>query len=234
MDSPLLHSLYYAEACNELASPSPRLSAKDQDKKAICESAKTVAKRWSRKILEKQWELCKIWPVWDLNSRSGHDARTLTIQSLIDWKLYLYHFGKYIFILNAKSYLYQYTKRFIHLCDLIGLWRRRSSVVRGTGLVIWRLRNLGSTPDAVARRCVLGKERYLMLFSTLGPSSLPVVVAQPDERHANRTASMLEWYMTDTQHVTSDLNKAAESVHSICILCTITRFEIAMYPKQFH
>jgi len=33
-----------------------------------------------------------------------------------------------------------------------------------------------------------------MLFPTLGPSSLPVVVAQPDERHANRTASVLEWY----------------------------------------
>jgi len=30
-----------------------------------------------------------------------------------------------------------------------------------------------------------------MLFFTLGPSSLPVVVAQPDERHANRTASVL-------------------------------------------
>jgi len=30
----------------------------------------------------------------------------------------------------------------------------------------------------------------LMVF--LGPSSLPVVVAQPDERHANRTASVLE------------------------------------------
>jgi len=33
-----------------------------------------------------------------------------------------------------------------------------------------------------------------MLFPTLGPSSLPVVVAQPDERHANRAASVLEWY----------------------------------------
>jgi len=31
-----------------------------------------------------------------------------------------------------------------------------------------------------------------MLFTTLGPSSLPVVVAQPDERHANRAASVLE------------------------------------------
>jgi len=32
-----------------------------------------------------------------------------------------------------------------------------------------------------------------MLFPTLGPSSLPVVMAQSDERHANRTASVLEW-----------------------------------------
>jgi len=28
-----------------------------------------------------------------------------------------------------------------------------------------------------------------MLFPTLGPSSLPVVVAQPDERHAHSTTS---------------------------------------------
>jgi len=33
-----------------------------------------------------------------------------------------------------------------------------------------------------------------MLFPTLGPSNLPVVVAQPDERHANVTVSVLEWY----------------------------------------
>jgi len=33
-----------------------------------------------------------------------------------------------------------------------------------------------------------------MLFPTLGPSNLPVVLAQPDERHANRAASVLEWY----------------------------------------
>jgi len=30
-----------------------------------------------------------------------------------------------------------------------------------------------------------------MLFLILEPSSLPVVVAQPDERHANRTVSVL-------------------------------------------
>jgi len=33
-----------------------------------------------------------------------------------------------------------------------------------------------------------------MLFPILGPSVLPVVVAQPDEKHASRTASVLEWY----------------------------------------
>jgi len=33
-----------------------------------------------------------------------------------------------------------------------------------------------------------------MLFTVLVPSSLPVVVAQPDERHANRTVSALDWY----------------------------------------
>jgi len=33
-----------------------------------------------------------------------------------------------------------------------------------------------------------------MLFPILEPSSLPIVVAQPDESHANRTASVLEWY----------------------------------------
>jgi len=38
-------------------------------------------------------------------------------------------------------------------------------------------------------------ERHFMLFPILGPSSLPVVVTQPDERHANKTASVLEWYI---------------------------------------
>jgi len=43
-----------------------------------------------------------------------------------------------------------------------------------------------------AHLCTL--KRHLMLFPTLGPSSLSVVVAQPNEKHANRSASMLEWY----------------------------------------
>jgi len=33
-----------------------------------------------------------------------------------------------------------------------------------------------------------------MLIHTLRPSSLPVMVAQPDERHANIIVSVLEWY----------------------------------------
>jgi len=33
-----------------------------------------------------------------------------------------------------------------------------------------------------------------MLFPILEPSSPPVVVAQPYERHANRTGSVFEWY----------------------------------------
>jgi len=37
-------------------------------------------------------------------------------------------------------------------------------------------------------------ERHLMLFPIMEPSSLPIVVAQPDERHANITAAVLEWY----------------------------------------
>jgi len=37
-------------------------------------------------------------------------------------------------------------------------------------------------------------ERHLMLFPTLVLSSLSRCVAQPDERHARRTASVLEWY----------------------------------------
>jgi len=60
-------------------------------------------------------------------------------------------------------------------------------------LEIERLRSLGLTPDAVARRYVLGKDTF-MLFPILEPSSLPVVVAQPDKRFANKTAFVLEWY----------------------------------------
>jgi len=48
-----------------------------------------------------------------------------------------------------------------------------------------------------------------MLFPNLGPSSLPVVVSQPDERYANRTtASVLEWY-----HTTSSSNEAKKLRH---------------------
>jgi len=72
-----------------------------------------------------------------------------------------------------------------------------------------------------------------MLIPTLGTSSLPVVVAQPDERHANRTASVLEWYetkdmqteqllcwsgMTDTEHSAIFGSNEALKVKE-CIIC---------------
>jgi len=51
----------------------------------------------------------------------------------------------------------------------------------------------------------LGKT--LNAVSTLGQSSLPVVVAQPDERHANRTAFVLEWYDRHRPSIMSGLNE---------------------------
>jgi len=54
-------------------------------------------------------------------------------------------------------------------------------------------------------------ERHLMLFPTLGPSSQLVVVAQPDERHANRAASLLEWY--DRHRAMSTTSSSSEEEH---------------------
>jgi len=48
-----------------------------------------------------------------------------------------------------------------------------------------------------------------MLFPTLESSSVPIVVVQPDERHANRTT--LCWNdMTDTEHTTSGSSEEEE------------------------
>jgi len=65
--------------------------------------------------------------------------------------------------------------------------------LKSAGLIIERLPNLGSTPDAVASRCMCPGERILNATPHIEASNLPVV-AQIDERHANRTASVLEWY----------------------------------------
>jgi len=56
-----------------------------------------------------------------------------------------------------------------------------------------------------------------MLFPTLGPSSLPVMVAQPDERHVNKAASVLEWYMTKTEHNTASGSNEEEYLFSTFI-----------------
>jgi len=63
-----------------------------------------------------------------------------------------------------------------------------------------KVRNYGSASKAVVHHC--------MLFPILGPSSLPVVVAQPDERHANRTVPCCCWSgMTDTEHTAFGSNE---------------------------
>jgi len=56
--------------------------------------------------------------------------------------------------------------------------------------------------------------RALMLFLTLGPSSLPVLMTQSDERHANRTASN---GMTDTEHSTTAIQtkRTSQIIRSI-------------------
>jgi len=52
-----------------------------------------------------------------------------------------------------------------------------------------------------------------MLFPTLVPSSLPAVVAQPDERHA--TEQLLCWSgMTDTEHIVQHL---AQTKKKLCL-----------------
>jgi len=50
-----------------------------------------------------------------------------------------------------------------------------------------------------------------MQFHILGPSSLLVVVAQPDEKHANRTASVLEWYDRHVAYSTTSGSNKKES-----------------------
>jgi len=47
---------------------------------------------------------------------------------------------------------------------LNNFWRQRGSVDRDAGRVIERLRNLSSTSDAAARRCILGSDVKKSLF----------------------------------------------------------------------
>jgi len=55
-----------------------------------------------------------------------------------------------------------------------------------------------------------------MLFPTLRPSSLPVVVAQTDERHADRKTSVLEWYDRHRAYrTTSGSNEVVVTLHEL-------------------
>jgi len=67
-----------------------------------------------------------------------------------------------------------------------------------------------------------------MLFPTLGPSSLPVVVAQPDERHVNRTASVLEWY--DRYRAYSGSNKVVLGMLS----SLVSHLMVFLIGNHFH
>jgi len=51
-----------------------------------------------------------------------------------------------------------------------------------------------------------------MLIPTMGLSSLPVVVTQPDERHANTTASVLAWYDKPEQSVVQHLVQTKKKI----------------------
>jgi len=76
--------------------------------------------------------------------------------------------------LPTKSVIFGQVKNYLSkFCSLPKLFLPSTAM-----LVIERLRNLGSTPDAVARRKSLKKTPNAIL----GPSSLAVVLAQPDTR----------------------------------------------------
>jgi len=62
-----------------------------------------------------------------------------------------------------------------------------------------------------------------MLLPTLGSSSLSVVVAQPDERHANRTASVLSG-LTDTEHCTTSGSNEVVVVVAVAVAVTSHNF----------
>jgi len=61
---------------------------------------------------------------------------------------------------------------------------------KGAGLVIKKLQNLGSTPDAVARQCLFG------------PSGLPVVVTELD-KGIQTEPFCVGVVSTDTEHYVS-------------------------------
>jgi len=68
-----------------------------------------------------------------------------------------------------------------------------------------------------------------MLLSTLWPNSLPVVVAQPDERHENRTAVCVR-VLDSTEHsTTSGLCGHGFESHSQLFLLTYSEADLTYY-----
>jgi len=62
-----------------------------------------------------------------------------------------------------------------------------------------------------------------MLFPIFGSSSLPVAVAQPDERHANRTASVLVVWQTFGSNELDLLNRNLQynKILKDCYVCIV-------------
>jgi len=88
---------------------------------------------------------------------------------------------------------------------------------KSAGQVIKRLKNFDLTPDAVARRCVLEKDTNAIL----GPSILPVVVAQPDRR---LQTIVLCWSgMTDTKHMVHTQEEEHTSKPLLLYLASLSR-----------
>jgi len=62
-----------------------------------------------------------------------------------------------------------------------------------------------------------------MLFLSLGPSSLPIVLAQPDERYAHRTVSVLEWYDGYRMQHLVQTNKTDKTYQHRLHYCKLTK-----------
>jgi len=134
----------------------------------------------------------------DKTAKSDQHNPTQRCIPVIIWKFYL-----------KKDIMQKY-------CTENVVSERRGSVGRGAWLVIERLQNVGLSLDTVA--CPW--ERHLMLFPTFGPSSLPDVVAQTDKGHANRIASVLEWYDDTGHRTTSGSNKEKEAKGDVPVFST--------------
>jgi len=122
--------------------------------------------------------------------------------------------------------------------------RQRGLVGRGVRLVIERLQSLGLIPDAVAHRCVLGKDTYCC-FPLCGQAVYPLW--WPSLTKDMQTEELLCWSgMTDTEHsATSSSNEEDVSypriqqanlpayLHTILLMLNVKQGSCESYLKSF-